>query len=408
MKQAVFDRTDDDGNLILEAEGESLRLRVTEALKKAVEAARVEEGARGEEPEQETGMPPFEQHTLPLPQIQALVRAGHGYKEIAERYHLSEKMVRRFGEPVEQERRSAISQFLSVRLGADVDTRRMGEIIAEALTASGVDPGTLEWEASRVPRQPWRIAASFERHGRVYHATWMWNMQDNTVSCVDSFSRKLTGQQDADDAMLFGDEQQARGRGSLPSWLGGEEADSLSQAAAAPSGQTDRENEPKPGTDAFADPRLARLAGVPNGEEADSRDAGAVSGQSSDSQEAGAGGKMPDSAPTSQDSGTGRNDGTDAAVPGSAAQPVSDDTGRQPVISDSRIASVPPSAHPSTIGQAEQSAEFPVVEGGTASGSGAATDTDRNPQQDRHSDEKPSRKRGHSTIPSWDDIIFGD
>jgi hypothetical protein len=373
MKQAVFDHVDSDGNLVLLVDGEETLLRPTGALRHAVENAPSLEHGRQSSPL------PFEQQTLPIPQIQSLVRAGHSYKEISEKYKVSEEMVRRFGLPVEQEKRSAITQFLAVTWTGSDQESRIDEVIENGLSASGVDPDSVEWSARRILHQPWQITATFPHDGHHYSATWLWNMQDNTVSCANETARKLTGSDDDDD-LLFGVDQSETTSAPQPQWA-------HSDAAA-------HSTQPKPGTDAFADPRLAHLARTTSSEQSPKNEGSHTSSNSastpaspattSKSQEA-----SPSPVLSPADSGT------------PAAQ--SDDTGRQPAISQP-AASVPPQANAQTVGEAERSAEFPAV----SSTNNRDAHADASLHQKDDSTQRSRKRNGHSSIPSWDDIIFGE
>jgi hypothetical protein len=367
MKQAVFDHVDSDGNLVLLVDGEETLLRPTGALRHAVENV----------PSLDHGHPaplPFEQQTLPIPQIQALVRAGHTYKEISDKYKVSEDMVRRFGLPVEQEKRSAITQFLAVTWAGSDQESRIDEVIETSLSASGVDPDSVEWSARRILHQPWQITATFPHNGHQYSATWLWNMQDNTVSCANETARKLTGSDDDND-LLPGVDQPETVTSAQPQWA---HSDTSSSTSA-----------PKPGTDAFANPRLAHLAEHTDQQKSDDTDT--------------------TPSPTSHvtaPADTPENNSTDTHTDEQSSAVQNDDTGRQPAIS-TPAASVPPEAHPQTVGEAERSAEFPAV----SQTSHADTSTaDHTASQERKSDssQRSHKRNGHSSIPSWDDIIFGE
>jgi hypothetical protein len=373
MKQAVFDHVDSDGNLVLLVDGEETLLRPTGALRHAVENAPSLEHGRQSSPL------PFEQQTLPIPQIQSLVRAGHSYKEISEKYKVSEEMVRRFGLPVEQEKRSAITQFLAVTWTGSDQESRIDEVIENGLSASGVDPDSVEWSARRILHQPWQITATFPHGGHSYSATWLWNMQDNTVSCANETARKLTGSDDDDD-LLLGVDQAETTSGPQPQWA---HSDTSAQSA-----------EPKPGTDAFADPRLAHLARTTSREQpSESKDSSTSSASVSAPSSPTAASQSQETASSSASSST--NSETPAVQ--------SDDTGRQPAISQP-AASVPPQANAQTVGEAERSAEFPAV----SSTNNRDAHADASTHQKDDSSQRPRKRNGHSSIPSWDDIIFGE
>ena len=83
-------------------------VKVDEALERAIlEAKQI----RSEVQEKQQTHIPI---TLPISQIQSLIRAGADPARVAERYSLSEALVRRFSASVETEKQYAIEQFLAV------------------------------------------------------------------------------------------------------------------------------------------------------------------------------------------------------------------------------------------------------------------------------------------------------
>ena len=137
---------------------------------------------------------PAPSQTLPISQIQSLIRAGADPARVAERYGVSAALVRRFSASVETEKQYAIEQFLSVPAPKDSRAHTLSELIA----AARVRPEDVVWKATRRGLEPWRITAQFTSAGRTIRAEWSWNMHDNAVTCLNRTAGKLLGEQGGD------------------------------------------------------------------------------------------------------------------------------------------------------------------------------------------------------------------
>ncbi len=201
VRKAVFDHVDDAGVVILTVGDEHVELDDSDAFEQGLLAAKqIKAEARTD------ALPP-ETEGLPISQIQNLVRAGVSTDKIADKYNMEPALIRRFAQPIEQEKRSAIAQFLTVNIRQNDEVRRLGELINGTLVEAGVDTATVEWSASRNKREPWKISAFFPHNSRIYKATWSWNMRDNAVVAIDPTAKRLLGQSDAAARdLLFGDD----------------------------------------------------------------------------------------------------------------------------------------------------------------------------------------------------------
>ena len=201
-RKAVFDHVEDNGAIILAIGDEQVELEDSDAFEQGLMSSKqIKAEARTD------ALPP-ETEGLPISEIQNMVRAGIAPDDIAKRFSLDSALVRRFGEPIEQEKKSAIAQFLTVNVRQNDEIHRLGELIHTLLAQAGVDSDSVEWSATRNRREPWRIIAEFEHNGRSYKATWTWNMRDNAVVAIDPTAKKLLGQSDtAAQDLLFGDDE---------------------------------------------------------------------------------------------------------------------------------------------------------------------------------------------------------
>lgn len=185
--EARFVRVDDEGRLVLDIDGEQATLTVGDTLLRGIEEAR----RRQSEAKEATG------RSIPISAIQALVRQGVSIADIAKDYGVSESQVSRFAQPILVERKLAIEQFLSLPVPRPASETRaprprrlasvhsIGDLVRERFRMEGAPRATVEWTASRKPRQPWHITAIIHTASRTLNAMWMWNVADGTVSAVN-------------------------------------------------------------------------------------------------------------------------------------------------------------------------------------------------------------------------------
>lgn len=106
---AQFDHVTPDGDLVFTADGMPFLVRVDDTFERAMlEAKQIRS-------EKRITTAVHQQRTLPISQIQSLIRAGADPEHIARQYELSEVIVRRFATSIEAEKKYAIEQFLRVR-----------------------------------------------------------------------------------------------------------------------------------------------------------------------------------------------------------------------------------------------------------------------------------------------------
>ena len=132
LEEARFDHVSDTGELVFVSGAGKFAVKVDEALERAIlEAKQIRSEVQEE---QKTRIPP----TLPISQIQSLIRAGADPARVAERYSLSEALVRRFSASVETEKQYAIEQFLAVPAPKESRVRTLSELIERTFAAARV------------------------------------------------------------------------------------------------------------------------------------------------------------------------------------------------------------------------------------------------------------------------------
>ena len=200
---AQFDHVTGEGALVFSTDHGYFTVELNDALERAILEAKQIRAERHDD------KPVHQQSTLPISQIQALIRAGADPDQVARKYALNSALVRRFAAPVESEKNYAIEQFLRVRAPKESRVHTLAELIERTLVAARIPRESVQWKATRRGLEPWRIIASFQSAGHPIHAEWSWNMHDNTVVCINNAARKLIGEADTTPAVGIGDQDAA-------------------------------------------------------------------------------------------------------------------------------------------------------------------------------------------------------
>ncbi|KFI45485.1 septation protein SepH [Bifidobacterium bohemicum] len=185
LEQAQFDHVDEHGDLVFSTNGRDFIVKVDDELERALLEARQ---IRSEAGLNSTSNTP---QTLPISSIQALIRAGVEPHAVAEKYGLSDALVRRFSTPVQTEKQYAIEQFLMVAAPKESRAHSLEDLIKDMLSKARISFETVTWSATRRGRDPWTITASFDTARHRVCAEWSWNMHDNTVESLNKAAQIL-------------------------------------------------------------------------------------------------------------------------------------------------------------------------------------------------------------------------
>lgn len=383
LRSVSFDHVDDKGNIILtlasngtSGAAEKLTLPLTTELEKGVTRARdIIEQARV------AAQKPLQQ-TLPLAEIQVMVREGASFKEVASKYGIDVETVRHYAQSVEQEKRFAISQFLNVRLATDNGTRSTQRLIADQLQAAGVDMTSLRWNAWRKVHEPWQIQLSYKHSDILYRARWNWNLSDNHVDPLDPAAAQLVRPltRDTDPDVIAEPSTPVSHVLGRTSRAGGQAGVSQASGQAASTSSTSH-------AQSAASSAKASAAGTQAGTQTDGQASGSTSSRNSQTSAPQASGSVSSSSPASA------HTTSDAAGIASAR---GDETRvSQPVAIETAVATAEVQ-EPSEEHISDAAALFPT----TAEEEALSTASLQKAKKNAH--------KGRSAIPSWDDIIFGD
>ncbi|NYI25715.1 septation protein SepH [Aeriscardovia aeriphila] len=383
LRSVSFDHVDDKGNIILtlasngtSGAAEKLTLPLTTELEKGVTRARdIIEQARV------SAQKPLQQ-TLPLAEIQVMVREGASFKEVASKYGIDVETVRHYAQSVEQEKRFAISQFLNVRLATDNGTRSTQRLIADQLQAAGVDMTSLRWNAWRKVHEPWQIQLSYKHSDILYRARWNWNLSDNHVDPLDPAAAQLVRPltRDTDPDVIAEPSTPVSRVSGRTSRAGGQAGASQASGQAASTSSTSH-------AQSAASSAKASAAGTQTGTQTDGQASGSTSSRNSQTSAPQASGSASSSSQASA------HTTSDAAGIASAR---GDETRvSQPVAIETAVATAEVQ-EPSEEHISDAAALFPT----TAEEEALSTASLQKAKKNAH--------KGRSAIPSWDDIIFGD
>ena len=129
--------------------------------------------------------------TLAPRDIQALLRAGATPAEIASEHGMEVSAVERFEAPVQAEKDYALTRARAVCIGEGGPT--MGDLVVDRLAARGVDPTSLEWDATREAGEPWQIIVTFVQ-GAAEHAAHWHLSNSGSLEAIDQEAQWLTEQ----------------------------------------------------------------------------------------------------------------------------------------------------------------------------------------------------------------------
>ena len=308
--------------------------------------------------------------TLRPRDIQARIRSGESPEAVAAAAQTTVDRIMGFAAPVLAERAYVAQQAqkASVRRRAgDGPIGQLGDAVAKRLAESDVDPESVEWDAWRREDGRWTLVADYTAAEGEQRARFVFDMAGRYVVADDDESRRLVGERAAgrgpasdpvSEQVALGDDAIALVTGRpLAAVVDPEEIE----------GPTDRSEVPSDDlTDDLTEvARDFRVAPTPT--------------------------SRPDWIATQASE---RPEPAAVAEPELAAPEPEPEPEPEPVTDQAALFEVPPPAAPEVSEPtAEESAE----------GTAAASAEPEQPPKGR----RPSRAKGRSSVPSWDEIMFG-
>lgn len=136
-------------------------------------------------------------------EIQALVRAGKSRAEIIDLTGAEESDIERYEEPVLAERRFILStaQSVPVRTSpSEQSEEEFGVVIAERLV--GLIASNIEWTSWRDEDAGWMIGLNFDSHGASHNAVWAFEHRKRLLSPLTPDAVTLSKQGEVGDRLI--------------------------------------------------------------------------------------------------------------------------------------------------------------------------------------------------------------
>jgi hypothetical protein len=293
-------------------------------------------------------------------EIQERIRAGETADEIADAAGIPPDKIRRFEGPILAERQYQADQAQRATIRGRSDSGpgpRLGDIVAERLTAAGAHADSAEWDSRKRPDGNWQVELRFSIGGRASTAAWVFDPRKRHVIPDDDQAVQLCLPQDEWAAISFAERNRATATATVTP-IGSRQHGGFTEPR-----QSDRRSGPAPV------PARQRDTGVPAAENGAAETAAAGTGAATTAAATTAAATT--AAPTT------------GPVPAAATAAGADGTNR-----DSKTAAqADPLPEPAAVGASHgDAAETPAAPAKKASG---------------------SRSR-RASMPSWDEIMFGN
>jgi hypothetical protein len=127
-------------------------------------------------------------------EIQERIRAGETADQIADAAGIPPDKIRRFEGPILAERQyqAQQAQRATIRSSGEAGPGpRLGDIVAERLTAAGVSTEAAEWDSRKRPDGNWQVHLQFTVGGRVGTAEWIYDPRRRHVTPDDDQAVRL-------------------------------------------------------------------------------------------------------------------------------------------------------------------------------------------------------------------------
>ena len=177
----VVGRTSDGNEIELaDSQGNSFTVKIDETLRNALaerKLSAVSEAA-----------PAF-----PIKEIQARLRAGESFSEVARISGLSVNKIERYASPIMQERAWIIEQ--AEKSSPKGTSLPMRELIIQRLAPRGVNMNQISWNTWRLDNGNWHLVLSYPSSDGVREATWTFDLNKRTFVSQDDGARWICGEE---------------------------------------------------------------------------------------------------------------------------------------------------------------------------------------------------------------------
>ena len=139
-------------------------------------------------------------------EIQERIRAGETADQIADAAGIPPDKIRRFEGPILAERQYQAQQAQRATIRGRGDSGpgpRLGDVVAERLTAAGASPEAAEWDSRKRPDGNWQVQLQFVIGGRAGTAEWIYDSRRRHVIPDDDQAVRLCLPQEEWAAVTF-------------------------------------------------------------------------------------------------------------------------------------------------------------------------------------------------------------
>lgn len=177
----VVGRTSDGERIELaDGEGNSFTVKIDESLKSAMTERKLIAVSQ-------------EAPTFSIKEIQARLRAGESFAEVARISGLSMNKIERYASPIMQERAWVIEQAeKSSPKGTSLPLR---ELVVQRLAPRGVNMNQISWNTWRLDNGSWHLVLSYPSSDGNREATWSFDLNKRTFISQDDGAKWICGEE---------------------------------------------------------------------------------------------------------------------------------------------------------------------------------------------------------------------
>ena len=165
---------------LLDSEGNSFRIRVSDNLRSLVNERRLtsvsEESVR-----------------MPLREVQARLRAGQSYAEVSRESGLSLEKIERYASPILQERAWIIE--LAEKSSPKGTSLPLRELVVQRFVPRGIALTSIEWNTWRREDGTWELVLSYPGNDGAREAHWVFDSNKRTLLSLDDGARWICGEE---------------------------------------------------------------------------------------------------------------------------------------------------------------------------------------------------------------------
>lgn len=162
-----------------DSEGNRYSLPITDELRAALRRDRVPS-------------PTEEPRPMSPKDIQAHFRAGRSLEELSDMTTMPASQLSPYEHPILAEREYTANQARSFRIGHEIGSLTVDELVTSRLRSRDVNPEDIAWTAVRQVGRPWTLTATYTVAGRETTASWTINQDTSSLTAINDEARWLS------------------------------------------------------------------------------------------------------------------------------------------------------------------------------------------------------------------------